>query len=138
MSAHIPAGARPIHITDEPLDVQLVDLTLACSAQDPDLRIACVAVWIDLDHHQAGSDPALMPLDRVWSPPTPLDESALWRWAEIGAVAKGIHDVRPQLAAEVERLSDDLAALTIWPVAERRVPGVRRAQVVNGMLRSQR
>jgi len=133
-----PADARPVQITDEPLDVQLVDLRLASSPHDPERQVLCVAVWIDLGHARTGADPALMPLDPVWSPPEPLDESARRRWAEIGAVARDLFDVRPRLAAEVEQLTADIAALTVWPVADAWAPGVRRAVAVNGLLRSDR
>jgi len=138
MDPHTPGGAQPICITDQPLDLQLIDLRLACSPHDPDLHVLCVAVWVDLGHDRTGADPALMPLDRVWSPPTPLDESARLRWLEISTVARDLFDVRPHLAAEVDRLTDDIVALTVWPVAEAWAPGVRRAVVTNGMLRSDR
>jgi hypothetical protein len=129
MSTHPPTGAQPITIGDaQPIATQLVDTWFAChDTYDPDFHIACVVVRIDLGHHQGGAKPRLMAVGKHWQPPEPLAFEATMRWAQTYAVAKDLYDVRPRLVAEVERLTENLAMLTFWAVAEQPAPGVRRA-----------
>jgi hypothetical protein len=133
MSTSPPIGAQPVTIGDaEPVAVQVVDLTTRYSKQlDPNHDVLSVWLNIECGHAAGGPDPHLMPVG-LWQPPEPIPEDGRWRWIQTQVVARGLFDVHPRLMAEVERITDELAMVTLWAVAAHTAPGCRRAVRIRG------